>query len=207
MQGKSLSGKRKIAVPHEDVRVERMRKKLTEAVLALAAQRDISKANVSELARQAGVHRSTVYEYAESPLDMLTIVLTKDLNQVRFDYEPTLEDGSKPHDSQWNIGTRAILDHVLRHEAIYSGGNTSSAIALRGVLAHHITESIARLFRKGVWRVGVPGEDAARLIAAYHGQASAAAIEAWLATPKPRDVNLIVDVLRRGTQPLWKPPS
>ena len=138
---------------------------------------------------------------------MLTNVLNDDLNAVRSGFEPLFETSSEAFHARWDEGTRALLGHVLRHEAIYSGGNTSSAVALRGVLAHHMTESIKRLIDKGVWHAGLDRDEAAQLIAAYHGQAAAAAIEAWLTLPAPRDIELIIDVLWQGTRALWDRPA
>src|SRR3546814_16021520 len=67
----------------EDPRVERTRARLAEAVLALAAERDITTASVSELTRRAGVNRSTFYAHADTPVELLTRVLAAELDDVR----------------------------------------------------------------------------------------------------------------------------
>ena len=66
-----------------DPRQCRTRAALAAAVLALAAERGIDALSVTEITARAGVHRSTFYQHASSPLDLVKSTLARELDALR----------------------------------------------------------------------------------------------------------------------------
>ncbi len=190
-----------------DARILRTRARLADAVLALAAERDIAHVSVAELARRAGINRGTFYDHAQSPVELLTSVLSQDLDEVRrIGMDQLRRDGQLlRHLTRSTL--RGILQHVLRHEAIYAGpSGSSSTYALRVVLAEHIEQSMLSILGQGFVQVPIPDADAARLMAAYLGHGAAGAVEAWLHLPSPRDEAKLLSAIE-AIHPQWLAPD
>src|SRR5690625_3111067 len=71
-----------------DPRYLRSRAKLHAAIFALAAEQDPSAITVTSVAVQANVHRSTVYEHADSPEQLLRLAIEAELDEVHAEYDP-----------------------------------------------------------------------------------------------------------------------
>lgn len=190
----------------EDPRIARTRAQLAEAVLALAAERDITAASVSELTRRAGISRGTFYEHARSPVNLLTRVLSCELDVVRRrGFEQLERDGLLLRDLTRST-LRDIFRHVLKREAIYGSGRGSSKFVLRMVLAEHIEQSMLMIFHEGFVKPPMPGREAAALYAAYLAHGATAAVEAWLKLPAPRDEEMLLAVIE-AMYPPWFAPA
>ncbi|EQB11151.1 TetR/AcrR family transcriptional regulator [Sphingobium lactosutens] len=191
----------------EDARIERTRARLAAAVLSLAAERDITSVSVSELTRRAGINRSTFYEHARTPVELLTRVLSCELDMVRRRGMDQLErDGLLLRDLTRST-LHAILAHVLRHEDVYGGvGRASARFALRVVLAEHIEQSMLTIFREGFVNPPMPGPEAAALYAAQLAHGAAGAVEAWLHLPGPRDERMLLAAIE-AMYPSWFAPD
>ena len=172
----------------EDARQKRTRQRLEEAVLLLASERDITSASVSELTRRAGIVRTTFYAHANTPVQLLTDVLSKELDDVREALMQELDHGIAPG------GFRAltqrtmnkILDHVVRHKGVYGSVNSaSSAYALRTVLSKHISGCVIRILEGGHVTPPSTKPDHLRLYASFLATGAAGAIEQWLQSEKP----------------------
>lgn len=191
----------------EDARIERTRARLADAVLSLAAERDITSASVSELTRRAGINRSTFYEHARTPVELLTRVLSCELDEVRRRGMAQLErDGLLLRDLTRST-LHEIFEHVVKHEAVYGGdGRASSKYALRVVLAEHIEQSILTIFHEGFVSPPMPGPEAAALYAAYLAHGATGAVEAWLHLPAPRDERMLLAAIE-AMYPPWLAPD
>lgn len=190
-----------------DVRVERTRARLAEAVLELAAERDITSVSVTELTRRAGVNRGTFYDHAQSPVELLVWVLSRELDEVRrVGMEQLRHDGHLlRHLTRSTM--QGIFEHVLKHEAVYAGPNgASSKYALRVVLAEHIEQSMRPILGEGFVNVPTPGPETTALYAAYLGHGAAGAVEAWLSQPKPRDRAMLMSSIE-AMYPPWLAPD
>jgi len=193
--------------PTEDVRFVRTRARLTEAVLALASERDITSASVSELTRRAGVNRTTFYAHAQTPIDLLTRILAEDLNRVRQATTERLDEDGALFRSLTRDTMRQILDHVLRHEAVYHGANlASSRYALRVVLADHVEHSLLAVFREGFLRPPAVAAEMPEVPAAFIAHGVAASLEAWLRLPAPRDEAALLATVE-AMYPSWYAPA
>src|SRR4051794_17140308 len=139
----SLEGGRSV-----DVRQVRTRSRLHAAVLEAARDTPVGDLSVTELARAAGVHRSTFYEHATSPGDLLREALLAELDDLRADLLSA--PGSDTDEAVAEV-TRRVLEHVRRHAPIYRRGLASDAGpgSLEGMLADHFLESSRQLLRAG----------------------------------------------------------
>ena len=190
-----------------DPRIERTRARLTEAVLSLAAERDITTASVSELTRRAGVNRSTFYAHAETPVELLTRVLSRELDDVRRQTMLQLEDDGLLRRDLTRSTLREILNHVLRHEDVYGSVNrASSTFALRVVLAEHVERSVLIVVREGFVLPPLVNPEAAMLYAAFIAHGVTGAVEAWLRLPHPRDERMFFACVE-ATYPSWYAPD
>jgi len=168
-----------------DARWQRSRSKLTTAVLALAANQPAEELTASAIASHAGVHRSTFYEHATSPMDLLQSALSEELDTVRSRYL----DNATPEDAITAVtnATVDVLIHADRHAAIYRGGLETS---LHGMLSEHFQESTQVLLRHGVIQIpfGEPGDPvAAESVARFIADGTVGIIAVWLDGPEPRD--------------------
>ena len=191
----------------EDARIERTRARLTQAVLSLAAERDITTASVSELTRRAGVNRSTFYAHAETPVGLLASVLSRELDDVRRRTMDQLEgDGLLLRDLTHSTLSE-IVEHVVKHQAVYGGHNrASSRYALRVVLAEHVEQSVLIVLREGFVVPPAPGAEAAALYAAFIAHGVSGAVEAWLHLPQPHDPCMLVAAIE-AMYPVWYAPG
>lgn len=169
-------------------------------MLALAAEQPVADITVSRLAATAGVHPSTVYEYAASPAALLQRGLRTELEALRAEH---LVDVA-PDDAAAAIGgvTRAVLRHVDEHDAIYRRGlgAARSEAGLNAMLSDHFQGSIEMLLEQR--SVSVPSNDEVerRAIERYLADGIIGAIDVWLTRPRPRDVEALLTLL---TPPWW----
>ncbi|MGW1228975.1 TetR/AcrR family transcriptional regulator [Streptomyces sp. NPDC001478] len=193
-----------------DVRVRRTRDRLREAVLRLASERPVEEIAVADLVREARVNRTTFYKHATSPATILEQVLYEELDRVRAGWITDVLAGTLPVHEVWERASGALLDHLERHDALYTVGLTGHRSAvLHHLLVEHFTVSVSTLLEREpeavpgdegslAWRV----EAASRFLA--HGEAGI--VEAWLALPAPRDRRLFVSAAN-ALLPSWLIPA
>ncbi|CAM3592958.1 hypothetical protein CCOS865_04067 [Pseudomonas reidholzensis] len=190
----------------DDARFQRTRLRLTEAVLALASEQDITTASVAELARRAQINRSTFYAHADSPVQLLTRVLSQDLDQVSQRSQRQLERDGRLLRDLTRSTLNEIINHVVRYESVYGSANRASSLyALRIVLAEHVERSVLTLFHAGFVQPPVPGAESALLQAAFLAHGVAGAVEAWLRLPLPRNQDLLLTAVE-AVYPSWYAP-
>lgn len=187
-----------------DARQEKTIARLSAAILELATERPVTEVTVSELARTAGVHRSTVYVYAPSPVELLQNVLRAELDVLRADYLV----GVEPDDALQAVEgvTRGVLVHVDRHDAIYRRGlgADSGSASLQAMLSAHFRGSIELLIDQHSVTVPstIPAER--RMVTRYLADGIIGGIDVWLDSPRPRDVDALLGVLDL-VLPAWWP--
>lgn len=186
-----------------DARQEKTLARLSEAILALATAGPVTEVTVSGLASAAGVHRSTVYTYAASPVELLQRVLRAELDELRREY---LLDVA-PEDAEAAVGgvTRAVLRHVDRHDAVYRRGlgAESGTASLHAMLSEHFQGSIELLLDQHSVSVPAADELERHAIARYLADGIIGAIDVWLSGPRPRDVEAFLALVSRVTPPWW----
>lgn len=176
--------------------------RLAKAVLELAVEQDISKASVAQLARRAGINRSTFYKFSKSPVDLLASVLRLELDELRGGYRTARKQPGADLIEVHRQGTYEFLNHVNKYASIYGAGHTSTALVIRQVLTEHIIGSFLMMFEEGFEVLPFDEPGSLDIVTAFFGHAQSGAIEAWLALPEPRDVELLHKLLA-ASYPTW----
>ncbi|WP_374009965.1 TetR/AcrR family transcriptional regulator [Leifsonia sp. LS-T14] len=187
-----------------DARQQKTLARLSAVVLDLATQGPVTEVSVSALAAAAGVHRSTVYEYATSPADLLERVLRSELDELRAEYLVGVEP-SDAADAVTGV-TRAVLRHVDAHDVIYRRGlgAESGAASLHAMLSEHFQSSVELLLEQHSLVVPASDDTDRRAIARWLADGTIGAIDVWLSRPRPRDVDAFLALVGRLT-PAWWP--
>ncbi|WP_181408362.1 TetR/AcrR family transcriptional regulator [Schumannella sp. 10F1B-5-1] len=191
-----------------DARQRRSRAALRAAVLQLAAETPIAEVTATDIAAAAGVHRTTFYQHAASPVELLLDALGAEIDEAR---QRTL--GDHPESSAADAidaVSRAVLEHIDHHAAVYRRGlgPASGGGSLHRMLGDHFLTSIRLLREQG--RVGdapVPaGADHDYIQASsdrHHADGAAGAIAVWLDLPEPRSIDTFLQVLDVIQPPWW----
>lgn len=170
-----------------DPRQRRTRDALAAAILDLASEQAATDITVSALARAAGVHRSTVYQHANSPAELLGRVLSDELDTLR---EAHLREVSgEALGAAVRATTLGVLEHLEAHEAIYRRELGQGMTPLHAMLRTHFAESVRELIEQHDLRP--PDLDALPahfpdLAARWIADASVGAMGLWLRGPPPR---------------------
>lgn len=191
--------------PKEDARQKRTRLSLEEAVLQLASERDVTTASVSELTRRAGVVRTTFYAHAQTPVQLLTKVLSRELDDVRSYLMEELQNGVPKGQFRelTHRTTNQIIDHVMRHHAVYGSMNSaSSSYALRTVLGEHVAGCVIRVLEGGYVKAPSSKPDDLAMYATFLAAGTAGAIEHWLLTKQPKSRAALIEAIN-AMMPDW----
>jgi AcrR family transcriptional regulator len=187
-----------------DPRKRRSRDRLYAAALELAAEHPISTLTVTQVASAAGVHRSTFYEHADSPQGLVEAALTTELDLLR---DELMHDRGDPVTALTAVAT-GVLEHILRHQAIYHRELEDGGGALHAMLSRHFrgtTEALLRDERISI-RVTVEGSspaDVSDAASRFLADGTVGVIHGWLRRPNPR----VDDFLRiyLALLPTWWP--
>jgi AcrR family transcriptional regulator len=191
-----------------DARQIRSRNALATAILELATERPVDSLTVSEVAERAGVHRSTFYEHAASPVELLESVLRGELDAVREDNLV----GASGTDAATavNATTEAVLSHVDRYDVIYNrglGANSGSG-SLHSMLSAHFQETSRQLQELDAFSVplridGMADDVVREGVAAYVAGGAVGAMRVWLTLPKPRDARSFLELFAELVPSWW----
>ena len=171
-----------------DPRQRRTRQALAAAILALAKKQAVAEISVSALAREAGVHRSTVYQHAASPAALLAAVLSEELDVARETYLFDVPDGGLGQAVRST--TLGVLEHLEAHEVIYRRELSETMNPLHAMLRTHFAESVRELIETHDLAPpdvqGLP-PDFPDMAARWIADASVGAMSVWLGRPRPRN--------------------
>lgn len=186
-----------MANDHVDARIEATRARLRAALLNLATRKDVGAISVAELARAAGIDRSTFYSHARSPAVLLAEFLAEDLDPLRVAVEQTLDLAPQTLGIVGNAMNARLVDHVERYAAVYvDRGNGRINSALYAVLSNHTRASLEKVFThlpaqpplRGPSTSPLPADvDDRRYLAAFLAHGIIGTVSTWLAEPEPRD--------------------
>lgn len=191
-----------------DKRQQKTQARLFETILDLAASHPAAELTMSEIAAHAKVHRSTLYEHASSPADLLQSALRTELDVLRSQY---LDDVS-PADAAAAVRavTLAVLQHIDEHAVIYARGlgSASESASLHSMLASHFRVSTKLLLEQHSLTIpfavdGVDEETLGETAAQYVAHGTVGAIEVWLRGPEPRHPSTFVAVFEKLIPSWW----
>jgi AcrR family transcriptional regulator len=203
-----------------DARARRTRELLERTILDLAAQRPLTQISVTDVARAAGITRPTFYAHADSPGDLLALVLGRQLEAV------TSNPNERPIGAWDETPGRALVHHVMENAPIYRLNLTGRLPhEMRNVLIDHTERVlIAHFLRHAEALPVIPGVSGAgpddgsgtagsvddaeihyrrsALYAEIVASGTVAALEAWLRQPDPLDPEWATRAIRLGS-PRW----
>lgn len=137
--------------PEDDPRFQRIRAKLTDALLTLAAQKPAEQINVSELTSAAHVSRTTFYKHAESPAAFLAQHLIDQLNPKMAPLANLLDDTGPGYLLRWRQVHLDLLEHVRENEGVYvhvfTADGQSVVLAMLSAFFQNIFSSYVYAFR------------------------------------------------------------
>jgi len=185
-----------------DARQVRTLRALRDAILELAADKPVQSVTMAELARRAGVHRSTVYQHVASPSALLTDLLGAELDEVR---EAHLSPAHRPTLGQaTHQAVLGVLAHLERHDALYERELIQPGSPLRYMLRQHFAASVAGLIEEhGLGPDEVPIELFRTAAPRWIADATVGAMTEWLLLPPPRDAQDYVRLHRALLPPWW----
>ncbi|MFE4694918.1 TetR/AcrR family transcriptional regulator [Streptomyces sp. NPDC056749] len=192
-----------------DVRTRRTRARLREAVVRLASAGPVENVAVADLVRAARINRTTFYKHAASPAAVLEQVLYEDLDRVRAAWIADTLAAELPVRDVLDRASHALVDHLERHDALYTAGLVGHRSAvLHQLLVDHFTASVRDLLARdpgilpgGKGSVAWRTDAHSRFVA--HGEVGV--VEAWLTLPAPRDRSLFVSAVA-AMLPSWLAP-
>ncbi|WRS30104.1 TetR-like C-terminal domain-containing protein [Actinomycetaceae bacterium MB13-C1-2] len=106
--------------PEDDPRYQRIRARLTNAILELASQKPAEQITVSELTHAAGIARTTFYKHSDSPASFLADYLIEQLHPRLDPLADLLKDPGPDYLSRWAAIMLDVLEHVQENEDVYS---------------------------------------------------------------------------------------
>lgn len=184
-----------------DPRFVRSRSRLHEAVLELAAELPLSKITVTALATRAEVHRSTVYDHASSPTEILRQALYVELDELRGRFIVD-ESGSVTELVQ------GVITHLERHRAIYRRMNDEDGAQIREILSTHFQTSLGMLIRRE--RMTFPDlnltltqQEIARVATQALCDTHVGVFAWWLNMPEPRDPQVALSLMELVVPRWW----
>lgn len=137
--------------PEDDPRFQRIRTKLTQALLTLAAQKPAEQITVSELTSAADVSRTTFYKHAESPAAFLAQHLIGQLNPKIAPLANLLDDTGPGYLMRWRQVHLDLLSHVRENEGVYvhvfTADGQSVVLAMLSAFFQNIFSSYVYAFR------------------------------------------------------------
>ena len=188
-----------------DARQRRTHQALVAAILDLATEHPLRDVSVSQLARTAGVHRSTVYQHADSPQALLSDAFMEELDALRDEYVVG-QTGQGLAEAQRLI-VMAVLEHLESHATIYRRELVDPSNHLHAMLRDHFHDSVRYMldtYDLGPTSLnGVPERMFRDLTSRWFADASVGAMTAWLMAPAPRDPELYWKTTRLLTPDWW----
>jgi AcrR family transcriptional regulator len=166
----------------DDPRVRRTRARLKDAVLCLAAAKDLGAITMSEVAQRAEVNRATVYQHYPDVDAIVTDAMHDTVAHV------ARAAALCPIDAPRDTAPEPLMDlftglaaHLRLHRRMF-GASGSALFATR--MREHLTEELARSFLEGKRPTGF-GDVPVDLHAAYLAGALTGVIAHWLTADAP----------------------
>lgn len=130
-----------------DARFVRVEQKLHSTAIALAALTPVEKLSVADVAKKAGVNRTTFYNHADSPAQLLQAALRNELDAMRAAFLETSESEIVNFRAVWTAAAHETATHVERFDPIYAHDfATANGGPISALLSQHIAESMRLLF-------------------------------------------------------------
>ena len=181
--------------PVDDPRYQRIRSKLTDAILTLAAQKPAEQISVSELTEAAGVSRTTFYKHSSSPSSFLAEHLISALAPQMEPIAHLLDQPGPGYLLQWREIHLALLEHVAANHRVYNHvlpeGGQSVVLAMITSYFDALFEEFVRDFVRHV-EGPVPSELWIQMASSQQVHNTIAMVQSWLKTGMAEDPDEVV---------------
>ncbi len=178
----------------DDPRYQRVRGRLVQALLELAASRPAESISVSELAAAAGVSRASFYAHASSPAGLLADLLIGEL-QVELDrFSEQMSHPGADYVDLWRQIYLVLLAQVRRYQAVYTIITAQESSVSSALTAYF--EAAARPYIQALTaQLEGPPVSELWVAMALHQQAHnmMAVIRAWIVTGMTDSPDTVVD--------------
>lgn len=186
-----------------DPRFLRSQARLHAAILELAAEHRLDTITVTQLAQAAGVHRSTVYEHAESPEQLLRQAITAELENLYEKFNTIEIPGTTALDALF-----AILGYIETHERLYRHMANGSGAVIAEALSSHTAEILMNLTAKGHRQMPenpttLDDELFFEICVRALTDSLVRVFSQWLELPAPRDLHLAAQLVSYVLPAWW----
>lgn len=166
------------ASPSTDPRAAQTRDAIHVAVGRLLATDKLSTISVVDIAREAGIARSTFYAHYRTTDELALDIVTSALSRISDDGERSRIQNRGPHVDVTRATQRVIVDHAAKHRALYLAG---FQLSTSGQLFTGILEAITSITERSMARaVTVPDNVRIELVAPYLATATMGLLASWL---------------------------
>lgn len=179
-----------------DPRFLRSQKRLHEAILKLATSQHPETITVTEIAKVAEVHRSTVYEHAESPEQLLRQAITAELDGLWETDSPIQSASGSIVESSF-----ALLRYLESREELYRHMGTQAGAIVAETLSSHLATTMLDVFAHEQKElpdntIPLPEEEVLDLLVHSVSDGIVRVYSTWLRQEAPRDPELALKLLR-----------
>ena len=188
---------------NSDPRFLRSQARLHEAVLELAAAQPLDSITVTQLAKVANVHRSTVYEHADSIEQLLRQAITAELDTLYAKFNIIDHPDHSGLDALF-----AILGYIETHERLYRRMSDASGAVIAEALSAHTADILLDLASKGLVTppqnpTSLPDDEVFAITIRSMTDALIRVFSKWLELPAPRDLHLAAQLLSLVLPAWW----
>lgn len=181
-------------VTADDPRYQRVRGRLIQALLELAATRPAESITVSELTSAAGVSRASFYAHAASPAGLLADLLIGELQAELDQFSEQMAHPGADYIDLWRQIYLVLLAQVRRYQGVYTIITAQESSVSSALTAYF--EAAARPYIQAL-TAQLEGPPASELwvAMALHQQAHnmMAVIRAWIVTGMADSPDTVVD--------------
>lgn len=185
-----------------DPRYIRSQTKLHEAIIELASEYPLEKITITAIATRAGVHRSTVYEHAESSPQLLRQAIHRELDALHTEYAV---DGVR--ETTFDESCAVVLRYLESREGIFARMNDDTGGEIREILRSHFISSLQKLLSSKQMefpktRIEISDDSLRSFTVFALAEMHVGLYAAALLMEKPRSVEVLVEMIRI-TSPYW----
>lgn len=170
-----------------DPRFLRSQERLHDAIMDLAAHQSPESITVTQLAQKARVHRSTVYEHADSPQQLLRQAINTDLDAIVAEQGVGTQTDVSPRDA-----ILRALDYLESRADLYQKMAHESGAIIADTLASHFARTMTVLLAQQGIELPSHGsslspQEVREIVIRAQCDALVRIYAAWLQHPTPRD--------------------